>query len=148
MHEKRLTTRLITYWERIRKDQPMPDFAKFNASAVDDIKEHCLVLAIQPGSDAVQTLYRYEYLGEKLGEVYGRDMLGQYTQSNMKDLPGMSIIKKADLLTSDNITVINDEGQFVNDNSKIVKYRSCLLPFGKNNKISHVVAGISWKIFG
>ena len=40
-----------------------------------------------------------------------------------------------------------DIGQFISENNKVVKFRSCLLPFGKDGVVTHVLAGLSWREF-
>lgn len=148
MHDKRLTSRLVGYWQLIKKDQEIPDFLKFNTNALDDIKDYCMVLGVQPSVvPGGNPNYKFEYMGKHIIDIYGRDMTGKYAHSDLKDIPGSSILKKADTLVKPYIS-ITDEGQFVNDKGKIVKYRSCLIPFGKTNHISHIVAGMSWKVFG
>ena len=42
-------------------------------------------------------------------------------------------------------TPLLDTGQFVSETSKVIKFRSCLLPFGTEERITHVVVGFSWR---
>ena len=103
------------------------------------------MVSLVPSSKGGQ--YRYDYMGPLLVDAYGRDMTGQQVQSRQKDFPGGRILEKMDALVLQP-TPVQDEGQFVNDKHKIVKYRSCLLPLGSHQgDVTHIVAGISWKAF-
>jgi hypothetical protein len=85
-------------------------------------------------------------VGEKVRTLYTRDMTGQTINTGQKHFQGAALIKKiADVITKPE--PLFDQGQFVNERSKIVKYRSCMLPFGVDNKVTHVVIGLSWREF-
>lgn len=147
MHEKRLTARLTKYWERIKKDDPLPRFVKFNPSAIEDVWENCFQLKSLSES-AEKRSYTYEYMGDKLVEAYGRSLVGQQAGAHFKNLPGSAILKKLPELES-KLEPVYDDGQFINDKHKVVKYRACLLPFGDvDSGLTHVVCGLSWKSFG
>lgn len=146
MHDKRLTSRLISYWERTRGDLDMPDISKFSKDSLDDVKDYCMVISRQPGGMQGKPMYRFDFIGKLINEVYGKDMTGEYVHSDLKNIPGATILKKADTFTKP-VVAITDAGQFINDKHKIVKYRSCMVPFGRNGEITHIVAGLSWKVF-
>ncbi len=148
MHEKRLTDRLTNYWTNLRKDKAMPEFMHFNPSAVEDVLAYCFQLKVEPAAAGITSrTYRYEYMGGKIIEAYGKNLSGQSVSSSVRMLPGSDILKKADLVVS-NATPLYEGGQFVNDKNKIVKYRSCMLPFGSEaGEVTHMVVGLSWKSF-
>lgn len=148
MHEKRLTTRLIDYWERIRGGaSAYPLFQQFNPGAVDDIWQNCLALQAQPNQGGTQQ-YVYVHCGETVQEAIGQDVRGQVLSTNMKFFPGAKIIKRIDEVVSlTTPSPLLDDGQFVNKNGKVIKYRACLLAFGGENAVTHVIIGVSWRAF-
>ncbi len=85
-------------------------------------------------------------LGDKAKDIYGGDMSGRTMYPTMKHFQGASIVRRVDDIIA-TPKALYDEGQFVNERSKIVKYRSCLLPFGKEGKVTHILAGLSWREF-
>ena len=85
-------------------------------------------------------------LGDQVKSLYGNDVAGRPMFSGMKHFQGASIVRRMDDMIA-TPQVMYDQGQFVNERGKIVKYRSCLLPFGKDGKVSHILAGLSWKEF-
>lgn len=147
MHEKRLTTRLIAYWEQIKGDQPFPSYPQLNPASLDDIWDNCLALHAQPAAGNARP-YVYIHCGQMVAQAIGQDLTGQTMTTNMKFFPGAKIIKRVDEVTSQSLpTPLLDDGQFVNDAGKVVKYRACLLAFGANGVVSHVLIGVSWRAF-
>lgn len=147
MHEKRLTTRLITYWEQTKGSLDFPAFAQLNPAALEGVWDNCLALKTQP-SVADKRSYTYVHCGETITQAIGKNMVGQTLSTNMRFFPGAKIIKRIDeVVAQASPTPLLDDGQFVNDNGKVIKYRACLLAFGANGAVSHVVIGVSWRAF-
>lgn len=146
MEPQRLTDRLVSYWNIIRKESLMPEFAHFNKSALDDIWQQCILFTIQPTAEYASPMVNFYTVGEKVKSLYTRDMTGQTITAGQKHFQGAALVKKvADVIAKPE--PLFDQGQFVNERSKIVKYRSCMLPFGTNTKVTHIVVGLSWREF-
>ena len=145
MMDKRLTTRLTDYWNLLKKDSVLPEYSKFNNAAIADIWPSCFMLAVQPSTEKTRN-YKYVSIGDKLVTLYGEDVTGNYVNSKQRHFKGAAIIKHVDKVT-DGQEPLYDSGQFVNNKNKIVKFRSCLLPFGNHNGVTHVLAGLSWREF-
>lgn len=148
MHDKRLTTRLIDYWNHLRKDAPLPQIALFNHIALEDVIGKCCMWRVEVKESAGKvSFYTYEYVGEEVKQAIGKDLTGGTFSPQFRNFPAARILNKIDEVVK-NSTVIADAGQFVNEKSKIVKYRSCLLPFGtKDGKVTNILLGISWHEF-
>jgi hypothetical protein len=143
MSENRLVVRMMGYWERIRKDEHLPDFRKNNPAMIEDLWQQCFVL-----SSAVpkSTIYKYEFIGEKVKDIYKQDLTGQVFDLQGKDFPNLVIsprlreIGGLDIPTPQEIS-----GQVSGSGGKIIKYRIILLPFGnQKNVLTHVIAGVSF----
>lgn len=145
MHEKRLNNRLTQYWELLKKDNVMPNFAKFNNSAIEDIWGNCILFSVNKSNSDAKS-YTFYRVGDKVKGLYNEDLTGNTLKAKQKAFKGAAIIKKIDKIIKEP-EPIYDQGQFINHNSKIVKFRSCLLPFGKENEVTHVIAGLSWREF-
>lgn len=144
--ELRLTDRLTTYWNLIRKDAAVPEFVQFNISAIEDVWSQCVLFTVQPSAPGQSPAVNFYQVGEKVKALYG-NVAGQSMHSGQRHFQGAGIVRRVGEVIS-SPTPIQDHGQFVNERSKVVKYRSCLLPFGnKDGKITHVVAGLSWREF-
>jgi hypothetical protein len=145
MKDKRLTNRLIQYWEKLRTQQPLPAWERFNPGVVDDIWKNCCVWRAE-GSEDMPT-YTYDYVGASVRSALGVDATGVVFNSHFRNFPGARIVYKIDEIVKSQTPML-DESQFVNQQNKIVKYRSCLLPFGnKKGRVTHVMLGLSWHAF-
>lgn len=148
MEDKRLTKRLMDYWNRLRKEQPLPPWEHFNISVLADIWGQCCVWRVDvTGVERQITQYTYEYIGSSAKEALGKDLTGMVFISHFQRFPGARIAERIGEVVEHGIP-ITDEGNFVNETNKVVKYRSCLLPFGtKEGRVTRVVLGLSWKTF-
>jgi len=63
--DSRLTDRLISYWHTIRKENAMPDFSQFNASAIDDIWQQCVLFTVAPAIENKSATLNFYQIGEK-----------------------------------------------------------------------------------
>lgn len=143
MYERRLTVRLESTWERLRGDDPLPRIEQFNPASIADIWDNCFRLRIESGGKR----YIYEYFGSNITSAVGQDLTQRSLNAKERMFPGVRIVRKIDSMITD-AKVIIDEGSFPNDKNEMVKFRACLLPFGSNSEVSHVIGGISWKKFG
>jgi hypothetical protein len=142
----RLTDRLTNYWNIIRKTSSVPEFSHFNPSAIDDIWQQCIIFTIQPQVAGAPPVVNFTRVGEKIRPLYTRDMTGQNVSSGQKHFQGAALIQRIGSVIVQPAPLM-DQGQFVNEHHKIVKYRSCLLPFATASRVSHVLVGISWREF-
>lgn len=148
MEDKRLTTRLLNYWDKLRENLPLPPWQKFNVGALEDIWGQCCVWRVDIASvDRRINNYTYEYVGRNAKEALGMDLTGLMFVSHFQKFPGARVMERIDDAVERSVP-ISDEGIFVNQQNKVVKYRSCLLPFGtEKGRVTHVVLGLSWKAF-
>jgi len=148
MHDKRLTKRLTDYWNTIRKEDILPPIERFNRAALEDVMGQCCIWKVEIShSNSKTPLYIYEFVGSSLKEALGKDMTGEMFIPQLKNFPAARIVAKIDTVIASQEPV-SDEGQFINEKNKIIKYRSCLLPFGnKEGRISNIVLGLSWAAF-
>lgn len=141
MMEKRLTVRMIDLWELTSKGEPPPEFLKFNTGSIQDIWQQCISLSIEPNGNG-----KIIHLGKQIAPFFTGMKEGSHLNAQMKVFPGARMIKHVpDILVS--YATLTDEGQFVGSNNKVVKYRSCLLPFGNKDGVTHVILGVSWREF-
>ena len=150
MEERRLTMRLRKYWDLVRKTQPMPDYSQFNSGTIDDIWPYCFVVSVdaagEQSADGNHT-YKYVYIGRPIITMYGRDFTGQTLTQGMKHFMGGHVFDKLQTVTS-KCEPLEDTGHIVNQQGKMLKYRACYLPFGKEaNSLTHIVVGLTYRVF-
>ena len=143
--EKRLVYKLVSYWKKLRKEPGLPDIRQFNPKAIGDVWENCIQIMVTESNNI--RLYKYDYMGSEIIKAYGKDLTGQQVTPSIRTVPGASVIKKLEASIPMREPVM-EQGSLINDNDKMIKYRSCILPFGNNKfDISHSIIGLSWKIF-
>lgn len=146
MSDQRLIDRLTNYWNLIRKDDPVPEFVKFNISAIEDVWAQCVLFTVQPTAEGQSPVVNFYTIGENVKALYGHAQ-GRTVTAGQRHFQGAAIVGKVGQVIAAPQPMY-DQGQFVNERSKVVKYRSCLLPFGtRDGRITHVVAGLSWREF-
>jgi len=146
MHQdKRLTKRLISYWENLRKQDVLPGWNKFNPAALADIMGQCCMWKVEiSDKNNNSQLYTYEYIGEDVQKALGRDLTGKIFSPNVRPFPAARIVKRINEIVESKNPIL-DEGNFVNEKNKTIKFRSCLLPFGtKEGEVTNVLLGLSW----
>lgn len=147
--DQRLTTRLIDMWNRLSTDEQMPDYSKLNVSTIDDLWQSCMVLIPMPRSNSTrtQTTLKLHHIGRKVSDVIGNASVGNYIVNRARQFAGERIIHRVDEVI-DRPAPIEEAGQFINDKHKVIKYRSCLLPFGNvQDGVTHVLVGLTWREF-
>lgn len=145
MQEKRLSARLLGYWDKVRKTSDFPDIRRFSTGPIEDIWPHCFRVSII--SKAKIPTYKYEYMGAAITDIYGRDLTGLIVDRTTKQFPGKVIHHKfADIVKAGQ--PLHDNGHFTNDHGEIIKYRACLLPFGNAKRgVTDIVVGLSCRYF-
>lgn len=141
--EKRLTRRLINYWESLRTGDNMPEMAAFDIGAIAEIWAKCVKIKVGEGG------YQFEYMGRDISAAYGRDLTGQSTDTANKGFPGFFICRNLDKTLGER-NFIEDTGYFLAGvSTKVVKYRACSLPFTNAEKEpTHIIVGLSYKLSG
>lgn len=146
MNDYRLTDRLITYWNNINKNNTMPEFSRFNASAIHDLWQQCILFTVTPATSGGNPVVSFYQIGDQLKNIYGKDAVGKSFNPAQRHFQGAAVVRRVHEIF-ENPLPIKDQGQFVGENHKVVKYRSCLLPFGREGVVTHVIAGLSWREF-
>lgn len=143
--EHRLAEKLTNYWWRSRAGKAFPTFeAYFSGGLGSDVWQHCAAFSISKTSG--KPLFLCEYIGEQLSSALAEDISGQVLTLLRASFQGARILEKTpEVMKSREPTT--DAGHFINMASKIIKFRSCLLPLGRNEEITHVVLGLSWRAF-
>jgi hypothetical protein len=145
MIEYRLTTRLTQYWERINKNGDIPSIDSLNPQMIHDLWDKCLQILVQLEDGKIH--YVYQYIGRDLSAVFNENLVGQRVKSQLHFLPAKKMMEYLDELII-NPAPKNLDGQFIDHASNLIKYRSCILPFGYDkNNVTNFVIGISWNSF-
>ena len=141
-HERRITVRLMAYWEKLRKGRPMPAEADIDPDDIQDLWDHCFLVHVQ---DLEKPDYQYTYLGAAILQVYR----GGLSESEAGSLlsPDASHMHDSFVHIAKTGKPVVDEGEFRNFNNEVVKYRQCLLPLGENGAVQAIFGGMRCKVY-
>jgi hypothetical protein len=141
--EQRLTSRLVSAWEKLKADNEMPEYTRLNKDVIADVIVNCCIVSVNGQG---KPIYKYEYVGDAVVQAYGKNPSGEYHHSSVR-MPASALCIRMDQVIIERKPLF-DDGQFINENNKVVKYRGCLLPY-KNpaNEVSHILIGLSWRAF-
>ena len=144
MQEQRLTYRLQSYWDMLRKDKQFPDPHKFDISAVEDIWPSCFRVSV---GKQHPTTFTYEYVGEEVSAAYGKDLTGMTVDPRVSFFPGSVLHRRLENIVH-TPKPMQDNGHLINYDGKIVRYRACLLPMGtEKDGLTHILCGVSFRYF-
>ncbi len=140
--ERRITLRLVAYWERLRDGREMPTENDINPDDIDDLWDHCFMIHV---ADLKKSDYNYIYLGDAIIEAY-QGKLSDDDSASVVSLNAGKLAQSYGRVISECRPVI-EEGEFINLVGDTVKYRQCLLPLGVDGRVDAVFGGMRYKVF-
>ena len=140
--ERRITLRLLSYWEKLRKGRPMPTEQDINPEDIQDLWDNCFLIHV---TDLSKSDYNYTFLGEAIAEAYNHGIADE--QSGGMISPNAGKLTTSFRQIMETAKPLTEEGEFRNIRQEMVKYRQCLLPLGGDGKIEAMFGGMTFKIF-
>lgn len=141
--ELRYHGRLQQYWDELRGENPFPDESLVNPDELEDIWPSCFLISIDDVTRRIG--YRYSYMGKELVQAYGTDP-GDDTASHLISPQDARMIEKFNEAVRGKHAV-TDEAEFVNSKKLNIRYRTCILPLGKNGEVTHLLGCMRWKMY-
>lgn len=140
--ERRITVRLLSYWERLRKGQTMPSEQDIDPEDLKDVWDYCFLVHVK---DLGKSDYNYTYLGDAIAAAYR----GQLTADDCNGLISIHAGKMFDHYQKiiDSHKPLLDEGKFTNLHGDTIKFRQCLLPLGEGDRVDAIFGGMRFKVF-
>jgi hypothetical protein len=134
MEERRITLRLLAYWEKLRRDRKMPKESDIFAADIADLWEYCFIARIKDGE------WYFHYMGRAIKEAYNEVMAKG---------SGEQVAPSLDILAPGYEQVVNKSGPLVLEGElhdakggDLFKYRQVLLPMGEGDKITSIFGGM------
>lgn len=140
--ERRITLRLIAYWEKARKQKPMPSEADIDPDDLQDLWDYCFLIHVK---DLSKPDYNYTYLGSAIQKAYQGDLVGD--QGSGIASPNAEKLAHSYQKVISTRTPLMEEGEFVNMHNDVVKFRQCLLPLGEAGNVDAIFGGMRFKVF-
>lgn len=139
--ERRISNRLISYWNEIRNDSLLPKESDVDPSALQDVWDNCFLIKVQ--TDNSHSNFVFEFLGKNLIDAYGQDITGQQFSSSLAR--GNRNVLSAVMEVMRTHQPVVHEMEYDNEIGDLVKYRMCLLPLtGSDGYMQYILGGMRW----
>ncbi|NBO18951.1 MAG: PAS domain-containing protein [Proteobacteria bacterium] len=133
-HERRITLRLLAYWERLRGERSMPLEADIDPDNLSDVWDYCFLLHV---NDLQKTDHSYTYLGDALSTWLG----------NEEKAMNVKLLRAGYHKVVATGRPVLEEDEFEDASGQLVKFRQCLLPLGENGQVQAILGGVRFKVF-
>lgn len=141
--ERRITFRLLSYWNRIRADREMPSLGDLNVEEIGEIWHFSFVIDLRKGLNEA----RFHFFGPELVNIFEtnhtdsfcRDALEQDTK--LENTIGFypKVVERR--------TPVSESSEFFLEN-KEVRYRSLIVPFSSDGAtIDYLMGTTNYKMF-
>ena len=138
--ERRITLRMLSYWEKLRQDRLMPAVADVKPEDLQDLWDSCFLI---PLMGRVNPDYERAYIGKAILEAY-RTGLAEGDDYHIIS-PDISGFVRGHQKLFEVSKPLLEEGEFTSGVLGVVKYRQCLLPLGENGRVDAILGGMSFK---
>src|SRR5262249_16733676 len=137
--ERRLTVKLLAYWERLRGNRAMPQRGDLCPEDIRDLWPYCFVIDLAGLKPDVA------YLGERVrAAYYGRHAALPHEGDTLLALS----VKKSAPRSAKGArrgTRILEEGELINASGERILYRQCLLPLGSDS-VEAIVGAMRFRV--
>jgi hypothetical protein len=139
--ERRATYRLLSYWDGLRGARVMPEENDIDPEALSEVWDNCLLIQVR---DIMKNDYIYTYLGPNIVNAYRGDL----SEEDEMALASPNAAKLAFNYSAiiDTKKPIHTEGEFRNLTNDLIKYRQCLLPLGKNDRVEAILGEMRFRL--
>jgi hypothetical protein len=138
-HENRITLRILSYWERLRAGRIMPAAHDIKREDIHDMWDSCFLLHSKDAE------FSFAHLGEAIKRAYHGELEEGATNGLVS--PHSHKLSEQFMAMLSHKKPMLDEGEFVNLNNRVVKYRQCLVPLGTGDTVEAIFGGMRYKVF-
>lgn len=139
--ERRITRRVVNYWQSICRGRPMPEESDIDPDMLEEDWRHCFLLQTRDMQHIEQ--FNFTYLGEGILAAYQRAGI---------EMDNLFLIgPNAFYLASHFLHIVNtrqpliEDNHFFASNGDKILYRQCLLPVGTGKRVEAVFGAMLFK---
>lgn len=141
--ERRLTARLLTYWQDMTRNGLMPREEDIDPEALGDLWPKCFL--IQTFDIKHRRDMNFTYLGQEIIDAYQDGMMNE--GQNVLISPNASKLALSFRQVMESTAPVVAEGEFLALSGRVVRYRQCLLPLGEGDDVQAIFGGMSFKAY-
>lgn len=142
--ERRITLRLMAYWEFLRGDRPFPKENDIDPEAIADLWDSCFLVQVRDLTNVLD--YNYSYLGKDISEAYLGGLQARDPGCHIASPNARSLSHGYDKVLETKQPYI-EEGEFINLSGARVKFRQILFPIGAGDEVEAIFGGMRFKIY-
>lgn len=140
--EQRMTFRLLSLWNRLRGERPMPSLAEIDIHEIEEIWHSTFTIAVSGD----ESEHEITYFGPDLASVFNEDYTGVMLEEALNDIMINNTIGFYDKVMETGQPQSESSEFFMN--GREVKYRSIILPLSSDGEnIDFVFGTTNYKIF-
>jgi hypothetical protein len=136
--ERRITLRLLAYWERLRVSAAMPAEDDLDPGDIADLWENCFLIHTAKFNKGG---YKFSYLGRAIEEVYKPEESPD--ERNVKGAEYQMLTEGYEEVLATKKPLVT-EGVVTNNHGDSFKYRQVLLPLGRGGQVQAVFGGMRY----
>lgn len=138
----RITVRIIEHWESVRRNNKIPAEHDLDPNVLETLLDNCFLVKATELMNSGQ--HNYVYIGKNILDAYGSNVT---YPKDYHDIDPLAHKDKFEEVIRTKAPVL-DEGEFINKDGHLVKYRQCLVPLGKDgNTVESIFGGMRFKVF-
>lgn len=134
-HERRITLRMLSYWEKLRAGRPMPAVGDPRESDIVDLWGNCFLLECAPAG------LHYQYIGSVIRHLAQTGIVRP--GSGLGGAPAKEFAKACEKL-EENRRPLLQEGEYRLE-AGVLRFRQCLLPLGEG-RVEAVLGGMRCRL--
>jgi hypothetical protein len=141
--ERRLTRRLMRYWQDQRFMRPMPEENEIDPDTLGGDWDYCFL--VQARDVANTQDYNFTYLGEKIAQAYNDTEADEFSEF-LAGPNAKALASHLEKVIKSHAPVL-DEGEFRTIKGHRVLFRQCLLPLGNDEgEVQAIFGGMNYKM--
>ena len=140
--ERRITIRMLSYWEKLRRNRVMPSVNDVNPEDLQDLWDNCFIVHLKDVGNADQNS---TYIGKAILDAYQQGLSEEDDHRLIS--PDLETFMHHHKAIFESPKPLLEEGEFDNTLLGTVKYRQCILPLGENGKVEAILGGMHFKVF-
>ncbi|MBV8939217.1 MAG: PAS domain-containing protein [Alphaproteobacteria bacterium] len=139
---RRMHEAVRQYWMSVKENRLFPAVEEIEPGCIAGAWNHCFIVDMRKGH--VSDGFRYTYMGHDLMGAYGMDMSSLGRCDNATAPHVGSMLRHFDEVAESGEPAM-DESEFINTHGDRIKYRCCLLPLGRGDKVQYILGCMRWK---
>ena len=141
-HDKRITNIIINHWAEVKGEKAIAAEKDLDSNLLDDVLDNCFL--IEATELVLSGKHKYIYIGKNILDAYGSRATSPKDYHDVDPLSNKIKFQEVINLKKP----VMEDGQFINQDGNVVKYRQCLVPLGKDGiNVDSIFGGMRFKIF-